>query len=64
MKLCKLFSEQGRWALNDNSQVYKYVVYLCDEDDIKKWHLIDENGNEIFRPSPKDVIVEKLRGDF
>jgi hypothetical protein len=54
----KLVSNKGRWAYLDNSQIYRNVVYLLKENDVSKYHLIDENGNEIYRPSENDIIRE------
>ena len=59
MKLLKLKSEKGRWAYLDNSQIYRYVVYLQEESDVYKYHLIDEDGKEIYKPSSKDIIYEE-----
>jgi len=44
----KLVSEVGkRWATKNNEMIFSNVVWLCNEDDIKLYHLIDENGNTI-----------------
>ena len=43
----KLVSEVGRWAIKDNSMIFGNVVWLCSEDEVKLYHLIDENKNEI-----------------
>ena len=43
----KLVSEIGRWATKDNSMIFSNVVYLVNEGDIKLYHLLDENMNEI-----------------
>ena len=43
----KLVAEDGRWAVRDNSMIFSNVVYLSDEKDAMKYHLIDENREEI-----------------
>lgn len=44
----KLISEVGkRWATKNNEMIFSNVVWLCNEDDIKLYHLIDEDGNTI-----------------
>ena len=45
--MCKLVSEVGKWAIKDNSMVFSNVVWLCNEDDKRLYHLIDDEGNEI-----------------
>lgn len=60
MTFLKLISEEGRWAYLDNSQIYGYVVYLLEEKDVNKYHLIDADGNEIRKPSIKDIVYEEF----
>lgn len=60
MKLLKLVSEKGRWTYLDNSQIYKYVVYLLDEKDANRYHLIDDDGNEIYKPTVKDIVYSEI----
>ena len=44
----KLVSEVGkRWATKNNEMIFSNVVWLCNEDDIKLYHLIDEDRNTI-----------------
>lgn len=58
MQLLKLVSEDGWWALQDNSQRYHYVAYLLEEKDVYHYHLVDDDWNEIYKPTIKDVIHE------
>lgn len=60
MTFLKLISENGWWAYHDNSQMYHYVVYLSEEKDVYKYHLIDDDRNEIYKPSPKDIVYEEF----
>ena len=60
MKLLKLVSDKYRWSFMDKSQIYGYVVYLLDEDDVRKYALIDDDGNEIYKPSVSDIVVEEI----
>jgi len=60
MELLKLVSEDGWWALHDNSQKYHYVVHLLRENDVYRYHLVDDDGNEIYKPSIEDIIHEKI----
>ena len=43
----KLVAEYGRWASLDNSMIFSNVIWLSEKKDFRKWHLIDENWNEI-----------------
>lgn len=43
----KLVAEDGRWAIRDNSMIFCNVVYVSDIADARKYHLIDENREEI-----------------
>lgn len=43
----KLVSANGRWAYKDNSMIFSNVVWLCEEDDKRLYHLIDDDRNEI-----------------
>lgn len=45
--MVKLVSDKGRWATKDNSMIFSGVVYLCEKSDVRLYHLIDENKNEI-----------------
>lgn len=59
MKLLKLVSDKRRWSFMDKFHIYKYVVYLLDEEDVNKYTLIDDNGNVIYKPTVKDIVVEE-----
>ena len=43
----KLVAEEGRWALRDNSMIFSNVIWIGKRTEYMKWHLIDENRNEI-----------------
>ena len=58
MELLKLVSEDGWWAYYDKSQRYHYVVHLLEEKDVYRYHLVDDDWNEIYKPTIKDVIHE------
>lgn len=45
--MLKLVSKEGHWATLDNSMIFGNVVWLMDKNDAKKYHLIDDNRNEI-----------------
>ena len=60
MKLLKLVTDKGRWSFLDGYQIYEYVVYLLDEDDVSKYKLIDNDGNEIYKPTIDDIIYEEI----
>ena len=47
LKMWKLVAEEGRWAVCDNSMIFSNVVWIGKRKDYLKWHLIDENRNEI-----------------
>lgn len=53
----KLVSEVGRWALKDNSMIFSNVVWLLNKEEAYKYHLIDENKNDI-EVNISDYIVE------
>ncbi len=52
--MLKLVSEEGRFALKDNSMIFSNVVYLLSEDDTRLYHLIREDSLEEI-----DHYVEK-----
>lgn len=52
--MLKLVSEEGRFALKDNSMIFSNVVYLLSEDDTRLYHLIQEDSLEEI-----DHYVEK-----
>lgn len=43
----RLVSEKGRIATKDNSMIFGNIVYLIDENDIKLYHLINNDNDEI-----------------
>ena len=54
----KLVIDKGRWATKDNDMIFSNIVWLCCEDDVNLYHLIDENKEEIPLPNPiTDYIV-------
>lgn len=48
----KLVIDKGHWATKDNSMIFGNIVWLCCEDDVKLYHLIDDNKEEISLPKP------------
>lgn len=40
----KLVSEVGRFALKNNSMIFGNVIWLCEENDKKMYHLIEKNS--------------------
>lgn len=52
LKMWKLVTEESRWALRDNSMIFSNVIWISKRKEYLKWHLIDENRNEI------DIDVE------
>lgn len=53
----KLVSEVGRWAIKDNSMIFCNVVWLSKKEDAHKYHLIDDDRNEI-KVNIEDCIEE------
>jgi hypothetical protein len=53
----KLVSEIGRWATKDNSMIFSNVVYLVNEGDIKLYHLLDENMNEVYSVNNNALFI-------
>lgn len=60
MKLLKLVSDKGRWSFLDGYQIYDYVVYLLNEDDVRKYALIDDDGNVIYKPTINDIVYKEI----
>lgn len=56
--MLKLVSEEGRFALKDNSMIFSNVVYLIDRNDAKMYHLIDKKGDEITPYVDKFMVEE------
>lgn len=54
----KLVSANGRWAYKDNSMIFSNVVWLCEEDNKRLYHLIDDNKNEITDDVDKYLVDE------
>lgn len=48
----KLVIDKGHWATKDNSMIFGNIVWLCCEEDVKLYHLIDDNREEINLPKP------------
>ena len=43
-----LVSDKGRWATKNNEMIFKYVVFLGKTPkDARKYHLIDDEGNDL-----------------
>ena len=53
----KLVIDKGHWATKDNSMIFGNIVWLCCEEDVKLYHLIDDNREEINLPKP---IIEYI----
>ena len=54
----KLVIDEGHWATKDNSMIFGNIIWLCSEDDVNLYHLIDDNRNEIILgKSIKDYII-------
>jgi len=57
--MLKLVSEKGRFALKDNSMIFSNVVYLIEMDDIRLYHLIqDDSLDEIDHYVEKYLVKE------
>ena len=55
----KLVSEVGRFALRDNSMIFCNVVWICEENEIKMYHLIENHGtNEIDKDVEKYLVKD------
>jgi hypothetical protein len=53
----KLVIDEGHWATKDNSMIFGNIVWLCCEEDVKLYHLIDDNREEINLPKPLTEYV-------
>ena len=60
MKILKLTTDKGRWSFLDGYQIYDYVVYLLKEDDVRKYTLIDDDGNVIYKPTINDIVYQEF----
>ena len=54
----KLVSDEGRWALRDNSMIFCNVVWIGSEKEASIYHLIDSNNNEIELKKPISDYIE------
>ena len=54
--MLRLISDYGRWANSDCSMIFKYVVYLENENDALKYHLIDDDGNDLHVDVLKYIV--------
>lgn len=43
----KLVIDKGHWATKDNDMIFGNIVWLCCEEDVNLYHLIDDNKEEI-----------------
>lgn len=58
-KHMRLVSDYGTsWAIKDNSMIFGNVVWLCDINDIKQYHLLDENKKPM-KINPEDYLVKE-----
>ena len=60
MNILKLTTDKGRWSFLDGYQIYDYVVYLLNEDDVRKYTLIDDDGNVIYKPTINDIVYQEF----
>lgn len=51
-KNMKLVIDKGHWATKDNDMIFGNIVWLCSEEDVKLYHLIDDNHKEIKLNKP------------
>lgn len=58
----KLVTDEGRWALRDNSMIFCNVVWLCNVKEAYTYHLIDENQKEIElkKPITDYIVLEEI----
>ena len=55
----KLVSEVGRFALKDNSMIFGNIVWICDHDEKRLYHLIGENNtDEIDKNMDNYLVIE------
>lgn len=50
--------EGTRWSFLDGYSVYSNVVYLMGLDDVRKYKLINENGEDL-KVNVKNYLVEE-----
>ena len=61
LNIMKLKSENGKWSFLDGYQIYEYEVVLLEKNDVKKYKLIDNNGNVIHEPTVDDIVYETYK---
>lgn len=49
--------DSNRWSFMDGYQIYGNVVWLGDKNEMRKYKLIDENGN-VLDIRNEDYLVE------
>lgn len=54
--MLRLMSNQGRWANHDNTMFFKYVVYLENENEALRYHLVDDDGNDLHVDVLKYIV--------
>ena len=47
----------GRFATKDNSMIFSNIVWMSSENDIRLYHVVDENLNEIEAKVIKKVVA-------
>ena len=58
MTYYKLVSEEGRFALKDNSMIFCGTVWLCGKDDVNMYHLIEDNSTVEINKNVMEYLVE------
>lgn len=58
MTYYKLVTDNGRFALKDNSMIFCATVWLCSKDDTNMYHLIEENSTVEISKDVKKYLVE------
>lgn len=53
----KIVCDCGRIARKDNSMIFKYVVWLMDHDEYKKYHIIEWNSLDEMKVNLEDYLV-------
>ena len=56
----KLVSDVGRWATRDNSMIFSNVVWISDFKEALKYHLVDDERNEIKLDKPLEEYLQKI----
>lgn len=55
----KLVTDIGRWATNDNGMIFGKTVYLSEEKEAYRYHLINDEGQEIKLSGPISDFLEE-----